>query len=134
MKELVYVIMRNFVLNTSYCNKNQNTQSPASKSVYIFGFYQGKLCLHPEMLPSLAYIIRLLKTTIKTKAGLLMHVYFFVLCIFMFYILTNWYLNTHLTSSLYLADLPFLFIIPVTTISTIAFYLNMLFLNFRMQF
>ena len=41
---------------------------------------------------------------------------FFVVCIFMIYILTNWYFNTHLTSSLYLADLTFLFIMPVTTI------------------
>ena len=42
----------------------------------------------------------------------------------MFYILTNWYFNTYLTSSLNLADLPFLFIIPVTTISTIAYFLS----------
>ena len=32
-----------------------------------------------------------------------------------------------------LADLPPLFIMPFTTISTITFYLNMLFLNFRIQ-
>ena len=59
-----------------------------------------------------------------------MHI--FVACIFVFYILTNWYFNTHLTSSLNLADLPFLFIMPVTTISTNTLYLNMVFLNFRM--
>ena len=48
------------------------------------------------MLPILAYIIKLLKIT---KTGLLMYVYFL------------WYVflcfNTHLTSSLNLADLPF---------------------------
>ena len=61
-----------------------------------------------------------------------MYVYF-LLYVYLFYILTNWFFNTHLTSSLNLADLPFLFIMPVTTISTITFYLNMLFLNFGMQ-
>ena len=98
--------MRNFLLNTSYCNKNQNRQRPASKTVYISGFYPSKIGLRPEMLPSLTYIIKPLEITIKTKTGL-MYVYFFVACIFMFYILTNWYFNTHLTSSLNLADLLF---------------------------
>ena len=124
--------MKNFLLNTSYWNKNQNRHRPASKTVYICGFYPSKLGLHPEMLPSLAYIIKLLKITIKTKTGLLMYVYF-LLYVYLFYILTNWFFNTHLTSSLNLADLPFLFIMPFTTISTITFYLNMLFLNFGMQ-
>ena len=54
--------------------------------------------------------------------------------IFMFYILANWYFNNHLTSSLNLTDLPFLFMMPVATISTIAFYLNMLFLIFECSF
>ena len=123
--------MRHFLLNTSYCNKNQNRQRPASKTVYICGFYPSKLGLHPEMLPRLAYIIKRLKITIKTKSGLLVYVYF-LLYVYLFYILTNWYFNTHLTSSLNLVDLPFLFIMPVTTGSTIRFYLNMLFLNFGM--
>ena len=105
-KELVCVLMRNFLLNTFCCNKNQNRQSTASKTVFICDFYQ--------------------------KTGLLMYVYF-LLYVYLFYILTNWFFNTHLTSSLNLADLPFLFIMPVTTISTITFYLNMLFLNFGMQ-
>ena len=132
MKELVYFLMRNFVLNTSYCNKNQTRQRPASKTVYVCGFYPSNLGLDNEMLPSLAYIIKLLKITTKTKTGFLMYVYFFVVCIFIFYILTNWYFNTDLTPSLNLADLPFLFLTPVTTISTITFFLNMLFLNFEM--
>ena len=46
-KELVYVLMRNVLLNISYCNKNQNIQSPASKTVRICGFYPSKLGLHP---------------------------------------------------------------------------------------
>ena len=37
---------------------------------------ESKLCLHSEMLSSLAYIIKLLKITTKTKTGLLMYVYF----------------------------------------------------------
>ena len=37
---------------------------------------ESKLCLHPEMLSSLAYIIKLLKITTKTKTGLLVYVYF----------------------------------------------------------
>ena len=119
--------MRNFLLNT-YCNKNQNRQRPASKTMYTSGFYPSKLGLHPEMLPSLAYIIKLLKIT---KTDLLMYVYF-LLYVYLLYILTNWYFETHLTSSLNLADLPFLFIMPVTTISTITFSLNILFLNFGM--
>ena len=113
-KELVHILMRNVLLNT-YCNKNQNRQRLVSKTVYICGFYQSKLGLHPEMLPSLAYIIKLLKIIIKTKTGLLMYV-FLVVCIFMFYILANWYFNNHLTSPLNLADLPFLFTMLVTTI------------------
>ena len=121
--------MRHFLLNTSYCNKNQNRQRPASKTVYICGFYPSKLGLCPEMLPSLAYIIKLLKIT---KTGLLMHVYF-LLYVYLFHMLTNWYFDTHLTSSLSLADLPFLFIMPVTTIFKITFYLNTFFLNFGMQ-
>ena len=104
--------MRKFLLNTSYCNKDQNRQSPASETMYICRFYPSKFGLHPEMLPSLACIIKLLKTTIKTKTDLLMYVYFLLL----FYILTNWYFNTHLTSCLNLANLTFLFIMPVTTI------------------
>ena len=127
-KELVHILMRNVLLNT-YCNKNQNRQRLVSKTVYICGFYQSKLGLHPEILPSLACIIKLLKIT---KTDLLMYVYF-LLYVYLFYILTNWFFNTHLTSSLNLADLPFLFIMPFTTISTITFYLNMLFLNFGMQ-
>ena len=107
--------MRNFLSNISYCNKDQNRQRPASKTMYICGFYPSKLGLHPEMLPSLAYIIKLLKIIIKTKTGLLMYV-FLVVCIFMFYILANWYFNNHLTSPLNLADLPFLFTMLVTTI------------------
>ena len=107
-KELLYVLMRNFLLNTSYCNKNQNRQRPASKTAYICGFYQRKLGLHPEMLLSLAYIIKLHKITVKTKTGLLMHSYFLL-----YVYLTNWYFNTHLTSSLNLADFPFLSIMPV---------------------
>ena len=118
--------MRKLLLNTSYCNKNKNRQRSASKSVCICGFYPSKLGLHPEMLPSLAYIIKLLKIT---KTDLLMYVYF-LLYVYLLYILTNWYFDTHLTSSLNLADLPFLFIMPVKTISSISFYLNMLFLNF----
>ena len=55
-----------------------------------------------------------------------MYVYF-LLYVYLFYVLTNWYFHAHLTSSLNLADLAFLFIMPVTTISTITFYLNMLF-------
>ena len=121
--------MRNFLSNISYCNKDQNRQRPASKSMYICGFYPSKLGLHPEMLPSLAYIIKLLKII---KTGLLMYVYF-LLYVYLFYILTNSYFHTHLTSSLNLADLLFLFIIPFRTIFTITFYLNMLFLNFGMQ-
>ena len=104
--------MRNLLLNTSYCNKNKNRQRSASKSVCICGFYPSKLGLHSEMLPSLAYIIKLLKIT---KTDLLMYVYF-LLYVYLLYILTNWYFETHLTSSLNLADLPFLFIMPVTTI------------------
>ena len=95
--------MRNFLLNT-YCNKNQNRQRPASKTMYTSGFYPSKLGLHPEMLPSLAYIIKLLKIT---KTDLLMYVYF-LLYVYLLYILTNWSFDTHLTSSLNLADLPFL--------------------------
>ena len=53
-KELVNALMRNFLLNTSHCNKNQKRQRRASKAVYICGFYPSKLGLHPEMLPSLA--------------------------------------------------------------------------------
>ena len=121
--------MKNFLLNTSYWNKNQNRHRPASKTVYICGFYPSKLGLCPEMLPSLAYIIKLLKIT---KTGLLMHVYF-LLYVYLFHMLTNWYFDTHLTSSLNLADLPFAFIMLVTTISTITFYLNMLFFNFGMR-
>ena len=121
--------MRNFLSNISYCNKDQNRQRPASKTMYICGFYPSKLGLHPEMLPSLAYIIKLLKII---KTGLLMYVYF-LLYVYLFYILTNSYFHTHLTSSLNLADLLFLFIIPFRTIFTITFYLNMLFLNFGMQ-
>ena len=35
--ELVYDFMRNFLLNTSYCNKNQNRRRPASKNcVYLW--------------------------------------------------------------------------------------------------
>ena len=68
--------MRNILLNTSYCNKNQNRRRPVSKPVYICGFYSGKLGRHPEIFSSLAYTIKLLKITIKTKTGLLMYVYF----------------------------------------------------------
>ena len=134
-KELVYVLMRNLLLNTSYCNKNQNIQNPVSRTVYICGFYPSKLGLHPEMLQTLAYIIKLLKITKrqKDKNRLVDDVrMFFVVCIFMFYILANWWFNTHLTSSLNLADLPFLFTMPVTTVSAITFYLKVLFLNFGM--
>ena len=104
-------------------------QRPASETVYIYGFYPSKLGPHPEMLPSLAHIIKLLKII---KTGFLMYVYF-LLYVYLFYILTNSYFHTHLTSSLNLADLLFLFIIPFRTIFTITFYLNMLFLNFGMQ-
>ena len=107
--------MRNFLLNISYCNKDQNRQRPASKTMYICGFYLSKLGLHPEMLPSLAYIIKLLQITINTETGSLMYIYF-LLYVYLLYILTNWYFNTHLTSSPNLAHLPFLFIMPVTTI------------------
>ena len=123
--------MRNSLLNTSYCNKNQNRRRLASKTVYICGFYPSKLALHPEMLPSIAYIIKLLKITIKTKTVLLMYVYF-LLYVYLFYILTSWYFNSYWTSCLNLAELPFSFIIPVAKISTITFYLNMLCLNFGM--
>ena len=80
--------MRNFLVNTSYCNKNQNRQRPFSKIEYIGGFYPSKIGLHPEMLPSLAYHIKLLKITIKTKTGLLMYV-FCCIYVYLFYILTN---------------------------------------------
>ena len=65
-------LMRNFLLNTSYCNKNWNRQRPASKTVRVCGFYPNKLGMHPEMFPSLSYIIKLLKITIKTKTALQM--------------------------------------------------------------
>ena len=45
--------------------------------------------------------------------------------IYMLYGLTKWYFNTHLTSPLNLVDFP----LDVTAISTIYFYLNMLFLT-----
>ena len=107
--------MKNFPLNTPYCNKNQNRQRAVSKTVYICSFYPNKLGLHPEILPSVACIIKLLKITTATKTGLLMYIYlYFLLYVYLFYILTNWCFNTHLTSSLNLADLAFLFIIPVT--------------------
>ena len=98
--------MRNLLLNTSYCNRNQNIQNPVSKTVYICGFYPSKLGLHPEMLQTLAYIIKLLKIIKrqKDKNRLVDVRMFFVVCIFMFYILANWWFNTHLTSSLNLAD------------------------------
>ena len=121
--------MRNFLLNTTCCNKNQNRQRPASQAVYSCGFYPSKLGLHPEILPSLAYIIKLFKIT---KKGLFMYIYC-LLYVYLFFILTNWYFDTQLASSLNLADLPSLFIMPVTTISKITFYLNMLFLNFGMH-
>ena len=118
--------MRNFPFtsycNTSYCNKNQNRQRAASKTVYICGFYTSKLGLHRQMLPSLAYIIKLLKITANTKTGLLMYVYF-LLYVYLFYILRNWYFNIHLISSLNLADLPF-FIYNAS-------HNNMLFLNWN---
>ena len=66
-KELVYVLMRNLLLNNSYCYNDQNRQRPASKTRYICGFYPSKTGLHPGKLPSLAYIIKLLKITIDTK-------------------------------------------------------------------
>ena len=107
--------MKNFPLNTPYCNKNQNRQRAASKTVYICSFCPNKLGLHPEILPSVACIIKLLKITTTTKTGLLMYIYlYFLLYVYLFYILTNWCFNTHLTSSLNLADLAFLFIMPVT--------------------
>ena len=124
--------MRNLLLNTSYCNKNQNRQRPASKTVYVCACYPSKLGLHPKMLPSIAYIIKQLKNYNKDKNRFVDACISFVVCIFMFHILTNWYFNTHLTSPLNLADLHFLFIMPVTAISTITFYLNMLVLNFGM--
>ena len=108
--------MRNLLLNNFYCYKDQNRQRPASKTRYICGFYPSKTGLHPGKLPSLAYIIKLLKITIDTKKRLADVCIIFAVCIFIFYILTNWYFNTHLTSSLNLVDLPFLFIVPVTTI------------------
>ena len=120
--------MRNFLLNT-YCNNNENRQSPVSKAMHICGFYPSKLGLHPEIFPSLAYIIKLFKIT---KKGLFMYIYC-LLYVYLFFILTNWYFDTQLASSLNLADLPSLFIMPVTTISKITFYLNMLFLNFGMH-
>ena len=50
----------------------------------------------------------------------------FSLYVYLFYILTNWYFDSHLTSSLNLADLLFLFIMPVTTISTITLFLQLI--------
>ena len=94
--------MRNFLLNT-YCNKNQNRQSPASKTVHICECCPSKLGLHPGMLPSLAYIIKLFKII---KTGLFMYVHC-LLYVYLFCILRNWYFDTHLTSSLNLADLTF---------------------------
>ena len=78
--------------------------------MYICDFFPSKRDLHPEMLPSLAYIIKLLKITIKAKTGLLMCLYF-LLYVYLFYILTNWYYPFD-----YFSDLPFLFIMLVTTI------------------
>ena len=42
------------------------------------------------------------------KTDLLVYV-FFCMYIFMFHVVTNWYFDAHLTSSLTLADLPFLY-------------------------
>ena len=49
--------------------------------------------------------------------------------IYMLYGLTKWYFNTHLTSSLNLVDFP----LDATAISTIYFYLNMLFLTLGIE-
>ena len=48
---------------------------------------------------------------------------YFLLYVYLFYMLTNWYSNTRLTFSLNLADflVAFLFIMPVTTISPMLF-------------
>ena len=68
-------------------------------------FTQGsKRGLHSEMLLSLAWIITTQNYN-KDQNRLVCVCIFFVVCIFMFYVLINWYFNTHLTSSL--ADLPF---------------------------
>ena len=58
------------------------TEKDQPQRLYICGFYPSKLSLHLQMLPSLAYIIKLLKITIKMKTGtyFLLHVYLYVLC------------------------------------------------------
>ena len=62
-----------------YCNRNQNRQRPVLKTMYICGFTQvNKVGLHPEMLLSFAYIIKLLEIKMKMKIGLLTYAYFFL--------------------------------------------------------
>ena len=57
--------------------QQESKQTKASlKNCVICDFYPSKLGLHPENFPSLAYIIKLLKITIKTKTSLLMYIYF----------------------------------------------------------
>ena len=84
------------------------------------------------MLPNLVYIIKLLnysKLQCRWKqAYWCMHI-FCCMYFYMPYVLTNWYFDSSLASSLtYL-----FFVMPVTIVSTITFNLNMVFLNFGIQ-
>ena len=117
-----------------FCNRNKKRQRPASKIMYIYGFYLlvGKLGLHPEMVLSLACIIKLLNITIQMKTSLLMYAYFLLYVYLYVLCYSNWYFDTTLASSLNLANLHFLVIMLVATISTITFHLDMLFLTFGM--
>ena len=95
---------------TSYlhCYRHQNKQRSALKLCIYMAYTQvSKLGLHPEMLPSLAYFIKLFEITMKMKIGLLKSAYFCYMYFYMFYALTKWYFDRLLASSLNLADLLF---------------------------
>ena len=84
-KELVYVLMRNFLFALQ--QKSKPTKASLKNCVYLWLLLACKFGLHPEKLPSLAYIIKLLNITIKMKTGFLMcayfgciYVYLYVLC------------------------------------------------------
>lgn len=60
----------------------------------------SKLGLHPDMLLSLAYIIKLLKITTKMRMYIFCCIHMYIFCL-----LTNWYFDSPWASSLNLGDL-----------------------------
>ena len=72
-KKLVYVLMRNFLLNIVL---------PQKLSISVAFTQVSKLVLHPQMLSSLAYIIKLFKITINKNENRLFDVCIFLLQVY----------------------------------------------------